>query len=1158
MSMEDVAVETRCVVLHWAHKNSRVDVIGKIVEQGTEVKDRLGRTLLHYAADHGNCDVVDVLLSKNADVDASDKFGRTAFDFAMMNGHMSTAGRLVLASKRVEDLTVETSSLVFHWACKNKKVDVARNIVEHHGTEWKDDYGRVALDIVAVYDNVDIADIILKGRLPDGNDVETTVCMSMEDVAVETRCVVLHWAHKNSRVDVIRKIVEQGTEVKDNLGRTLLHYAADHGNCDVVDVLLSKNADVYASDKFGRTAFDFAMMNGHMSTAGRLVLASKRVEDLTVETSSLVFHWACKNKKVDVARDIVECHGTEWKDDDGHDALDIVAVYDNVDIADIILKRRLPDGNDVETTVSMSMEDVAVKTRCVVLHWAHKNSRVDVIRKIVEQGTEVKDNLRRTLLHYAADHGNCDVVDVLLSKNADVYASDKFGRTAFDFAMMNGHMSTAGRLVLASKRVEDLTVETSSLVFHWACKNKKVDVARDIVECHGTEWKDDDGHDALDIVAVYDNVDIADIILKRRLPDGNDVETTVSMSMEDVAVKTRCVVLHWAHKNSRVDVIRKIVEQGTEVKDRLRRTLLHYAADHGNCDVVDVLLSKNADVYASDKDGKRPFDFAVRRGHMSTANRLLSVMQSVEDVALENVWKLLQWAYSNEVDVATKIAEKFCQSVEKKSGRTLLHFAAQVDHREAVECLLEKKADADAKDKDGKRPFDFAVRRGHMLIANRLLSIMQSVEDVALENVCKLLQWACSNKVNVATKIAEKFCHSAEESGHTLLHFAAQADHREAIECLLEKKADADAKDKDGKRPFDFAVRRGHMSTANRLLSIMQSVEDVALENVCKLLQWAYSNEVDVATKIAEKFCQSVEKKSGRTLLHFAAELDHREAVKCLLEKKADADAKDKYGKRPFDFAVRRGHMLTANRLLSIMQSVEDVALENVCKLLQWACNNEVDVATKIAEKFCQSMEKKSGRTLLHFAALLNHCEAVECLLEKKADADVKDKDGKRPFDFALRRGYMSTANRLLSVMQSVKDVALEDVYELLHRPSSNEVDVATKIAEKFCQSVEKKSGCTLLHFAALLDHREAVERLLEKKADADAKDKYGKRPFDFALRRGYMSTANRLLSVMQSVEDVALEDVCELLQWACNNEVDVATKIAEKFCQSVEKKTMR
>ncbi|XP_062499311.1 uncharacterized protein LOC134176668 isoform X6 [Corticium candelabrum] len=542
---------------------------------------------------------------------------------------------------------------------------------------------------------------------------------------------------------------------------------------------------------------------------------------------------------------------------------------------------------------------------------------------------------------------------------------------------------------------------------------------------------------------------------------------------------------------------------------------------------------------------------------MSTANRLLSIMQSVEDVALENVWKLLQWAYINKVDVAAKIAEKFCQSVEKKCGHTLLHFAALLDHREAVKCLLEKKADADVKDKDGKRPFDFAVIRGHMSTANRLLSIMQSVEDVALENVCKLLQWACSNKVAVATKIAAKFCQSVEKkSGRTLLHFAALLDHREAVECLLEKKADADVKDKYGKRPFDFAVRRGHMSTANRLLSIMQSVEDVALENVCKLLQWACKNEVDVATKITAKFCQSVEKESGRTLLHSAALLDHREAVECLLEKKADADAKDKYGKRPFDFALRKGHMSTANRLLLIMQSVEDVALENVCELLQWACKNEVAVATKIAEKFCQSAEKKSGRTLLHSAALLDHREAVECLLEKKADADAKDKYGKRPLDFAVIRGHMSTANRLFSIMQSVEDVALEIVCKLLQWAYSNEMDVATKIAEKFCQSVEKKSGCTLLHFAALLDHREAVECLLEKKADADAKDKDGKRPFDFAVRRCHMSTANRLFSIMQSVEDVALENVCKLLQWACKNEVDVATKIAEKFCQSVEKKS--
>ena len=44
---------------------------------------QLGRTLLHYAADHGNCDVVDVLLSNKADADATDKVSVATFKFSI-------------------------------------------------------------------------------------------------------------------------------------------------------------------------------------------------------------------------------------------------------------------------------------------------------------------------------------------------------------------------------------------------------------------------------------------------------------------------------------------------------------------------------------------------------------------------------------------------------------------------------------------------------------------------------------------------------------------------------------------------------------------------------------------------------------------------------------------------------------------------------------------------------------------------------------------------------------------------------------------------------------------------------------------------------------------------------------------------------------------
>ena len=35
------------------------------------------------------------------------QYGKRTFDLAVMNGHLSTAGRFVLASERMEDLTFE-------------------------------------------------------------------------------------------------------------------------------------------------------------------------------------------------------------------------------------------------------------------------------------------------------------------------------------------------------------------------------------------------------------------------------------------------------------------------------------------------------------------------------------------------------------------------------------------------------------------------------------------------------------------------------------------------------------------------------------------------------------------------------------------------------------------------------------------------------------------------------------------------------------------------------------------------------------------------------------------------------------------------------------------------------------------------------------------
>ncbi|XP_062519607.1 ankyrin homolog [Corticium candelabrum] len=84
---------------------------------------------------------------------------------------------------------------------------------------------------------------------------------------------------------VCKLLVKRGADMNKSTprGSTALMRVARNGDDEMVDFLLSSNADAGQKDVGGRTAFDLAMGNGHMSTAGCFVLATKKVEDVTVE-----------------------------------------------------------------------------------------------------------------------------------------------------------------------------------------------------------------------------------------------------------------------------------------------------------------------------------------------------------------------------------------------------------------------------------------------------------------------------------------------------------------------------------------------------------------------------------------------------------------------------------------------------------------------------------------------------------------------------------------------------------------------------------------------------------------------------------------------------------------------------------------------------------
>ncbi|OXA53249.1 myotrophin [Folsomia candida] len=75
----------------------------------------------------------------------------------------------------------------------------------------------------------------------------------------------LVWPIKNGDLDQVREIVEKkGINVNEDVdGRPPLLYAADYGQQEVIEYLISKGANVNSCDKHGISALLAAIWEGH-------------------------------------------------------------------------------------------------------------------------------------------------------------------------------------------------------------------------------------------------------------------------------------------------------------------------------------------------------------------------------------------------------------------------------------------------------------------------------------------------------------------------------------------------------------------------------------------------------------------------------------------------------------------------------------------------------------------------------------------------------------------------------------------------------------------------------------------------------------------------------------------------------------------------------
>jgi len=151
-------------------------------------------------------------------------------------------------------------------------------------------------------------------------------------------------------------------------------------------------------------------------------------------------------------------------------------------------------------------------------------------------------------------------------------------------------------------------------------------------------------------------------------------------------------------------------------------------------------------------------------------------------------------------EVHTAVSDDSRLLDEKRDGGTPLHHAALMGRRDIVELFVERGADLEARDGDGRAPIDWANGTGQAAIVRYLFSHGASAD------LHHAAAYGLPERVRSAIDEDGADVHAVQGPG-TPLHWACLWGRPEVVEVLLERGVDLNARDRDGRTGIEICDR---------------------------------------------------------------------------------------------------------------------------------------------------------------------------------------------------------------------------------------------------------------------------------------------------------------------------------------------------------------
>ncbi|XP_059086810.1 serine/threonine-protein phosphatase 6 regulatory ankyrin repeat subunit A-like isoform X2 [Tigriopus californicus] len=481
--------------LDFSQRNA--DCLKCLIDAGADIhiKDKFGRTALHYASVKGWFQCVHHLVTAGCSVDCADHDQITPLMLATLSDSEAKCVEYLLVQKANGLLKDHQDLNVLHYAAAAGNSEALTQIFEYtqfgRGDFLSSKLGVTPIHLAAKSGHTDSVIVLLGSQAQGPNDRDSKGRTALHFAARHghLKCLEfllakgalvgvqddvqgrnpVHEAAENGEVDCLLKLLEHTedfsvVEAKDKMGRTPLMLAAEKGHSDMVEKLLVNGSSVATMDLNLRTPMFYAVFQGMERTTELLLKREANILQVDRLKKS-VFHIAAAAGQISVLGLLVESLDeptavNTMLDQEGFTPLHWAALKGH-EICVEYLTQRMTDQDILPTQFS--------PVHCAV-HNRSDTCLVVLLNKFDSQTiANLRDDHQRTPLHIAAFQKSASCAKLLLSHGADPNAKDASDLTPLSIAIRR-KANDIVELLLKHEAKLDETDPKGNTALHHACK----------------------------------------------------------------------------------------------------------------------------------------------------------------------------------------------------------------------------------------------------------------------------------------------------------------------------------------------------------------------------------------------------------------------------------------------------------------------------------------------------------------------------------------------------------------------------------------------------------------------------------------------------------------------------------------------------------------